>query len=1048
MLSKLLTLLALAALPALAQYEVKDGYCEQGGQKVVGPGNQLSTTYAQRSYPSCTVQVTLSAGGSATIFSDSTGTPLANPFTAATNGYYFFFIVPNVHFNVTISGGGLAAPITHSYYLVGGSGGGGGTLTSINAQGGPAVTIAAGTAGTNFAVSAAGNTVTLNLPSASATNRGALSSADWSTFNSKENGLTFSSPLSRATNTISLTTVGITLGGTGQTTKTPAFNALSPLTTKGDVIGFDGTNNVRLGVGANNSCLIADSTQTTGLRYDATCHMAIGGTITSSTSGSLLYVSAGLLAQSLMSGGGTQCVQVDNSGIPSGTGGPCAATGSNVVKTDQSNTYSTGNQDFRNATAFETRVAAGGTTTVNGGLVYDSTGNQLHAGISLTDRILVFRASGSTPTAGNCVQWGALGIVSDAGSACGSGGSGITTLTGDVTAGPGSGSQAAIVVNLPSGVTQAGHLLATAIAAPGTPSAGKGAIYVDSASKNLSVKDDAGVIKHGVQTDTGTANNYISAISDSGAITKSRPACATLSDSGTGCSAAAGMTQLTGDVTAGAGSGSQAATVVNLPTGVTQSGYLQATAIVAPGTPAAGKGRIYEDSTSKNLAIKDDAGIVKHGVQTQAAVAGNFVTAISDAGGVTISGGVPCTATLVTCTIYDSTATTGKSKLAVRAGAGQTTGDNLQEWQLNAGTVLLEVTNGANLQAVTSGAGKAQFGQGGLAYSSDSEAKWFSGTDINGAGSYDLGICRGAAGQLNINDGSTTCTNLAALAAASMKTGSSAPTCTAGTGGPICLHEGTAVTGEASADNCYGDSTDHDIKCSFNNDTIAPLARGPSSATTTGHCVQFADTKGSNLSDAGAACGSGSGGSGFSGSVSLGTSAITSGTCATVVTSTQTGMASTDTLAWTFNADPTGVTGYSPSTSGMLTIIAYPTTNTANFKVCNNTASSVTPGAITLNFSARQGSIAAGTSALGTGAITSGTCATVVTTAASGTATTNTVAGSFNGDPTAVTGYSPTTGGMLTIIGYPTANNVNWKVCNNTTGSITPGAITLNWRVF
>jgi hypothetical protein len=36
---------------------------------------------------------------------------------------------------------------------------------------------------------------------------------------------------------------------------------------------------------------------------------------------------------------------------------------------------------------------------------------------------------------------------------------------------------------------------------------------------------------------------------------------------------------------------------------------------------------------------------------------------------------------------------------------------------------------------------------------------------------------------------------------------------------------------------------------------------------------------------------------------------------------------------------------------------------------------------------------------------------------------------------------------MLTIISYATANTVNFKVCNNTTGSITPGAISLNWRV-
>lgn len=91
--------------------------------------------------------------------------------------------------------------------------------------------------------------------------------------------------------------------------------------------------------------------------------------------------------------------------------------------------------------------------------------------------------------------------------------------------------------------------------------------------------------------------------------------------------------------------------------------------------------------------------------------------------------------------------------------------------------------------------------------------------------------------------------------------------------------------------------------------------------------------------------------------------------------------------------------------------------------------------------------IASGTSAMGTGAITSATCATVVTTTATNTATTDVVLASFNGDPTAVTGYVPLTAGMLTIIAYPTSGNVNFKVCNNTAGSITPGAITLNWRV-
>lgn len=88
-----------------------------------------------------------------------------------------------------------------------------------------------------------------------------------------------------------------------------------------------------------------------------------------------------------------------------------------------------------------------------------------------------------------------------------------------------------------------------------------------------------------------------------------------------------------------------------------------------------------------------------------------------------------------------------------------------------------------------------------------------------------------------------------------------------------------------------------------------------------------------------------------------------------------------------------------------------------------------------------------GTATLGTSAISSGTCATVVTVSASGVATTDDIIADFNADPTSTVGYQPSTSGTLNIIKYPTTNNVNFKVCNSTVSSITPGAVTLNWRV-
>ena len=57
-------------------------------------------------------------------------------------------------------------------------------------------------------------------------------------------------------------------GGTGASTASAAFENLSPLTTKGDLLGSDGSNNIRIPVGSNGQLLVADSTQTSGVRWD------------------------------------------------------------------------------------------------------------------------------------------------------------------------------------------------------------------------------------------------------------------------------------------------------------------------------------------------------------------------------------------------------------------------------------------------------------------------------------------------------------------------------------------------------------------------------------------------------------------------------------------------------------------------------------------------------------------------------------------------------------------------------------------------------------
>jgi len=92
----------------------------------------------------------------------------------------------------------------HTTYAIG--------LSSLNGLTDSTQNFAVGTSGTDFAISSAGGTHTFNLPTASAANRGALSSADWSTFNGK---LTGNAPITGATATkITYDSKGLVTAGT------------------------------------------------------------------------------------------------------------------------------------------------------------------------------------------------------------------------------------------------------------------------------------------------------------------------------------------------------------------------------------------------------------------------------------------------------------------------------------------------------------------------------------------------------------------------------------------------------------------------------------------------------------------------------------------------------------------------------------------------------------------------------------------------------------------------------------------------------------------
>jgi hypothetical protein len=104
-------------------------------------------------------------------------------------------------------------------------------ITDLNSLSGASQTLAVGTSGTDFAISSASTTHTFNLPTASASNRGALSTTDWSTFNSKQGAITL---------TTTGTSGAATFIGNILNIPTPPAAMTNPMTTLGDII-YGGT---------------------------------------------------------------------------------------------------------------------------------------------------------------------------------------------------------------------------------------------------------------------------------------------------------------------------------------------------------------------------------------------------------------------------------------------------------------------------------------------------------------------------------------------------------------------------------------------------------------------------------------------------------------------------------------------------------------------------------------------------------------------------------------------------------------------------------------
>ena len=139
------------------------------------------------------------------------------------------------------------------------------------------------------------------------------------------------------------------------------------------------------------------------------------------------------------------------------------------------------------------------------------------------------------------------------------------------------------------------------------------------------------------------------------------------------------------------------------------------------------------------------------------------------------------------------------------------------------------------------------------------------------------------------------------------------------------------------------------------------------------------------------------------------------------------------------NATATSIKGLAGSGAGITT---GPTTSTSG----DCAQFTGTAGQIADSGGPCYNPVANSTLTVGTSAISANSCTSVSTITMTGTATSSTITISPSTDVSAVTGWSPGSGGQLYFVSWPTSNTVHYYTCNPTGSSITPGSST-TWNV-
>ena len=293
---------------------------------------------------------TFTSSVTATLFSGSGASLTSIPNSALVNSTISGVALGGSLFNLTAGTGvSFSAGTTYngSAAITINATGTGGTVTSVAA-------LTLGTSGTDLSSTVANGTttpvITLNVPTASATNRGALSAADWTTFNSKQPAGTYVTSISIASSngftgtssggatpslTLATSVTGILKGNGTAISAATSGTDYAPATSGSSILygnGAGGFSNVTIGTGLSFTGGTLSSTASSGtvtsVAATVPAFLSISGSPIT-TSGTLAITLSGTALP--VANGGTGLTSLTANYIPYGNGTSAFSSSSNLT---------------------------------------------------------------------------------------------------------------------------------------------------------------------------------------------------------------------------------------------------------------------------------------------------------------------------------------------------------------------------------------------------------------------------------------------------------------------------------------------------------------------------------------------------------------------------------------------------------------------------------------------------------------------------------------------------------------------------------------------